>query len=104
LLGQLGRKAPDEKEKFAEPSPEPPGKRKEPLLLEPFTPREIEVLRLLTQGQTNQEIAQNLLVSVSTVKLNIRGLINKLGVSDRVQAAVHAVELGILPPERQRTY
>ena len=97
VLKQLGSK--EEEEKFAERSAKPPEKREESLLPETFTPREIEVLRLLTRGQPNREIAQNLLVSVSTVKLIIQSLIKKLGVSDRVQAAVRAVELGLLPPK-----
>ncbi len=47
-------------------------------------------------GQTNQEIAQNLFISTSTVKKYVHAVIGKLGVSDRVQAAVRAVELGLL--------
>jgi DNA-binding NarL/FixJ family response regulator len=61
-----------------------------------LTPREVEVLRLVVRGQTNQQIARNLLISVSTVKRHIRRISTKLGVSDRVQAAVRAIELGLL--------
>ncbi len=61
-----------------------------------LTPREVEVLRLLVQGQTNQQIATNLLISTSTVKSHMRHIGEKLGVCDRVQAAVKAVELGLL--------
>jgi DNA-binding NarL/FixJ family response regulator len=61
-----------------------------------LTTREVEVLRLVVQGQTNQQIARNLVISVSTVKRHIRHISAKLGVSDRVQAAVRAVELGVL--------
>ena len=60
--------------------------------LESLTPREVEVLRLLSQGQTNPQIARNLLFSVSTVKAHVRSILNKLGVSDRTQAAVRAIE------------
>ena len=60
--------------------------------LESLTPREVEVLRLLSQGQTNPQIAQNLLFSVSTVKAHVRSILDKLGVSDRTQAAVRAIE------------
>src|SRR5829696_8690655 len=60
--------------------------------LENLTPREIEVLKLLSQGQTNPQIARNLLFSVSTVKAHVRSILNKLGVSDRTQAAVRAIE------------
>ncbi len=71
------------------PHPEelPPGR---------LSPREREVLQLLTQGQTNREIAQNLIVSVSTVKSHVEHILAKLSVSDRTQAAVRAIELGLL--------
>jgi len=65
-------------------------------LMGSLTPREIEVLRLLSQGQTNPQIAQNLLVSRGTVKIHVQHIISKLGVSDRTQAAVRAIESGIL--------
>jgi DNA-binding NarL/FixJ family response regulator len=64
-----------------------------------LTKRELEVLRLLAQGQTNQEIAQNLVLSTLTVKTHVQRIIGKLGVSDRTQAAVRAFELGLLAPE-----
>ena len=64
--------------------------------IESLTPREIEVLRLLSQGQTNPQIAQNLEVSRGTVKIHVQHIISKLGVSDRTQAAVRAIEAGIL--------
>ena len=60
--------------------------------LESLTQREVEVLRLLSQGQTNPQIARNLLFSVSTVKAHVRSILTKLGVSDRTQAAVRAIE------------
>jgi DNA-binding NarL/FixJ family response regulator len=61
-----------------------------------LTPREVEVLKLVVQGQTNQQIAKNLFISVSTVKRHIQHICAKLGVCDRVQAAARAVELGLL--------
>jgi DNA-binding NarL/FixJ family response regulator len=64
-----------------------------------LTKRELEVLRLLAQGQTNQEIAQGLVVSPLTVKTHVQRIIGKLGVSDRTQAAVRAAELGLLAPD-----
>jgi DNA-binding NarL/FixJ family response regulator len=57
------------------------------------------VLRLLAQGQTHREIAQNLVLSTLTVKTHVQRIIGKLGVSDRTQAAVRAAELGLLAPE-----
>lgn len=54
------------------------------------------------QGQTNQEIARNLLLSTSTVKNHVRQIIAKLGVSDRTQAAVRAVELDLRPKQKEK--
>jgi DNA-binding NarL/FixJ family response regulator len=61
-----------------------------------LTHRELEVLRLVAEGKTNAEIAQSLFISVGTVKVHVERIINKLGVSDRTQAAVRAVELGYI--------
>ena len=77
-------------------SGKPLGERGRSYLASSLTPREVEVLRLVARGQTNQQIARNLLISVSTVKRHIRHICAKLGVSDRVQAAVRAIELGLL--------
>ena len=65
-------------------------------LRDSLTPREIDVLRLTARGFTNQQMAHALRISVSTVKKHLRGVVSKLGVSDRTQAAVRAVELGVL--------
>ncbi len=78
----------------AEPLPEP--QERPALLPHSLTEREAEVLRLLAQGQTNQQIAQELVVSSLTVKTHVQHIIRKLGVSDRTQAAVRAAELGLL--------
>ena len=70
-------------------------------LSQPLTPRETEVLELLAQGKTNRQIAQEFVVSVGTVKNHVEHLIGKLGVSDRTQAVVQALQLGIISfPER----
>ena len=58
--------------------------------------REREVLRLLTLGKNNNEIAEMLYVSVHTVKSQVSTLLQKLSVSDRVQAAVKAVTQGLV--------
>jgi len=63
-----------------------------------LTPRETEVLELLTTGQTNQQIAQTLSISKGTAKVHVEHIIRKLGVSDRTQAAVRAIELGFSSP------
>ncbi len=69
------------------------------LLDELMTDRELEVLPLLASGLTNQEIARRLVISPGTVKHHVRHIVSKLGVSDRTQAAVRAVELGLLTRE-----
>lgn len=77
-------------------SPPAPEKRSEEPPAQVLTPREVEVLRLLAQGKTNPEIAQELVVSRGTVKAHVQNIIRNLGVSDRTQAVVRAIELGIL--------
>ncbi len=67
-----------------------------------LTPQELEVLQLLALGQTNRQIARNLLSSVSTVKSHVRSTISKLGVSDRTQAAVRAIQLGLASSGMER--
>ena len=66
---------------------------------EQLTPRELEVLRLVARGQTNREIAEGLDLAAGTVKVHVQHLIAKLGVSDRTQAAVRGVELGLVGGE-----
>ncbi len=66
--------------------------------LEALTPREQEVLQLLVRGLTNKEIAAEMRYSVGTVKNVVQRVIEKLGVSDRTQAAVYAVRAGMNPP------
>lgn len=74
------------------PLPEPPG---------PLADREIEVSRLLAQSKTNREISCELMISLSTVKTHVHRIIAKLGVSDRTQAAVRVVELGLLSGRKE---
>jgi two-component system, NarL family, response regulator LiaR len=74
----------------------PEAKKRRETMLEGITPREREVLRLLARGRTNPQIAQELEINRGTAKIHVQNIIAKLGVSDRTQAAVRAVELGIL--------
>jgi DNA-binding NarL/FixJ family response regulator len=66
------------------------------LLPESMTPRERDVLRLMVRGLTNPEIARSLSLQVSTVKTHVEHIIAKLNASDRTQAAVRAMEMGLL--------
>lgn len=61
----------------------------------PLTKRELEVLKQLAFGLTNKEIAEALGISYETVKEHVQHILRKLGVSDRTQAAVWAVRLGL---------
>jgi DNA-binding NarL/FixJ family response regulator len=63
-----------------------------------LTSRELEVLSLLAQGKTNQDIAEELLISKATAKVHVQHIIAKLGVSDRTQAIVRAFKLGLIRP------
>jgi DNA-binding CsgD family transcriptional regulator/ArsR family metal-binding transcriptional regulator len=58
----------------------------------PLTKREIEVLRLLSEGSTNTDISEQLSISPHTVKSHVIHIFNKLGVNDRTQASVRAVQ------------
>lgn len=61
-----------------------------------LTPRELEILRALGKGATNQEIAQELLISQHTVKIHVRRVLAKLGFRNRQQAAAYAATEGLL--------
>jgi LuxR family transcriptional regulator, maltose regulon positive regulatory protein len=65
-------------------------------LLEPLTPRELEVLHLLAEGATNQEIAGHLVVSLTTVKKHVGSLLLKLAAENRTHAVARARELSLL--------
>lgn len=60
-----------------------------------LTPREMEILCLLAEGQSNKLIARNLGISDGTVKLHVKAILRKLGIHSRVEAAVIAVEQGL---------
>jgi len=66
------------------------------VLPEPLSEREIEVLRLVTSGLSNREIAMQLFISPGTAKTHIHNLCGKLGVRNRTEAAMRARELGLV--------
>lgn len=65
-------------------------------LIEPLSEREREILRLLSQGASNKEISDRLVITTGTVKNHITNILAKLGVRDRTQAALKARELGLI--------
>ncbi len=62
-----------------------------------LTPREREIIAMLASGASNKEIARNLDLAESTVKIHVQGILRKLNLTSRVQAAVFAVENGLAP-------
>ena len=68
-----------------------------PTMSDSLTEREMEVLRLLAQGQSNKDIARQLQVVEDTVKTHVRHILAKLGVQSRTQAVLSAARLGLVP-------
>jgi DNA-binding NarL/FixJ family response regulator len=70
--------------------------RREQPLVDPLSPREMEVLALLAEGLSNQEIAERLTIAPGTAKNHVSNLLSKLDVRDRTQAVLRAQEIGLL--------
>jgi len=68
-------------------------------LVEPLTPRELQVLRLVAEGCSNREIARELVITLSTVKKHTGSIYGKLGVTSRTQALSRALQLGLISPD-----
>ncbi len=81
-----------EEQKSEDPASRPPAQP----LLEPLSPRELEVLHLMAQGRSNQEISERLFLALSTVKGHNRNIFGKLQVQRRTEAVARARELGLL--------
>ena len=94
LATQLIHKLAQEQQKPEEQALSQPTERVD--LLQPLTPRELEVLELMPLVGTNREIARDLGISVGTVKNHLEHIMTKLGVSDRTQAVVRSLELGLI--------
>jgi LuxR family maltose regulon positive regulatory protein len=78
----------------------PPSRRAAAALLgmaEPLTDREVEVLRLLAAGKSNQRIAHELVVALDTVKKHVTHVLGKLGAANRTEAVARARQLGLIP-------
>lgn len=74
----------------------PPAASSLPPLVEPLSPREVEVLQLIAQGLSNQEISEKLFLALSTVKGHNRLIFDKLQVQRRTEAVARARELGLV--------
>ena len=92
LLYQLSLPPTTASEEQATPMPTEPAQA----LVEPLTPREFDVLKLLCEGLTNQEIADELVLAVGTVKFYTGQIYGKLGVRNRVTAVARARELNLI--------
>jgi LuxR family maltose regulon positive regulatory protein len=68
-----------------------------PGLAEPLTDRELDVLRLIAAGKSNQRIAHDLVVALDTVKTHVTHILGKLGAANRTEAAARARQLGLIP-------
>jgi NarL family two-component system response regulator LiaR len=69
-------------------------------LTEELTKRELDVLKCVAQGMSNAEIAEALSVSVPTVHSHVHSLLGKLNLASRTQAALYAVEIGLVTPQK----
>ncbi len=81
----------------ATPHPGPRAAAAVPGLVEQLTARELEILVLLATGTPNQAIAEQLVVTLDTVKKHITHLLGKLGAANRTEAVARARQLGLLP-------
>jgi DNA-binding NarL/FixJ family response regulator len=75
-----------------------PPSRPPPAALNELTPRELEILQLVARGLSNAEIADQLVVSSTTIKTHVARVLMKLALRDRIQAVVFAYENGIIRP------
>ncbi|MCB0186176.1 MAG: response regulator transcription factor, partial [Caldilineaceae bacterium] len=69
--------------------------------LDELTQRQLEVLRLIAQGQTNKEVADQLFITERTVKYHLQEILQKLHLRNRTQAVAYAVSAGLIQPDAQ---
>jgi LuxR family maltose regulon positive regulatory protein len=65
-------------------------------LVDPLSERELEVLQLIAAGASNEEIAEQLVIAIGTVKRHVSNILGKLAVSNRTQAVARAHAIGLL--------
>jgi len=76
---------------------------KEPLTVDPLTERELDVLRLVAQGKSNKEIAEQLVIADMTVRAHVSNILSKLHLASRTQAALFALRKGLASLEDNPT-
>ena len=96
ILSLMDEKPEEQEEASTLVSEGPSQQRSTPASRGVLSPREIEVLRLAARGFTNQQIARELAISTSTAKNHLQRILAKLGASDRTQAVVMAIQLGVI--------
>lgn len=69
-------------------------------LLEELSARELDVLKLIARGFSNDQIARTLFISPHTVKNHVSNIYRKMGMDDRTQVAITALRLGLVPLEK----
>ena len=72
-----------------------PAAKQQPRTIDPLTPREVEILRLVARGLTNMDIANQLVVSERTIRTHISNILGKLHLANRTQAALYALRQGL---------
>ncbi|TLN24016.1 response regulator transcription factor [bacterium] len=92
LLPSITAKVMAEFSRLSRPAP-----RTDIELIDPLSAREIEILRLVSTGLSNKEIADKLVIAEGTVKNHLTNILAKLTAKDRMQAVIKARELGIIP-------
>jgi DNA-binding NarL/FixJ family response regulator len=73
-------------------------RRGEPARVDPLTPRELEIVKLIAEAHTNDEIAEMLVISKKTVERHRANILEKLGMSDRVELTRYAIRRGLVQP------
>jgi DNA-binding NarL/FixJ family response regulator len=92
MLPSITAKIMAEFSRLSRPMPKP-----DATLIDPLSSREIEILRLVSTGLSNKEIADKLVIAEGTVKNHLTNILAKLSAKDRMQAVIKARDLGIIP-------
>ena len=95
LHPKVARKLLQELSRFSEPPPASLGERRDQTWVESLTSREVEVLKTVAEGLSDQEIADRLGISYRTVTTHVSNILGKLHLANRLQAALYAIQEGL---------